>query len=527
MGLSPDEKKIYINADTTAGEADGAMYFPVKYLTGLESTSNITATMYFRGPNNTTSTSVIVLITTGYIKEFYTQFVNEINFGDKAVITLAVRNLSVSTTQGGSDFVYVNAFAGAIVVNDDTSGYEDLQIAENLDVGGTITGDLTGDVTGTASIATTVTVADESTDTTCFPLFSTAATGNLAPKSGSNLTFNSSSGLLTATLLAGDLTGDVTGNADTATLAADATTLATPRAIFGHNFDGSAALTGVIASANLDADTAHLTTTQTFSGHKTFSANTALAGVIMDGNTITGVDDSGEFTDDDAHIMTSAGINDRFAQINADTTGNADTATLAADATTLATPRAIFGHDFDGSAALTGVIASANLDADTAHLSGSQSFTGLKTFSAGIAPSYIKHTISGNSAGDYGPGAEILFGISAETTTAGAIYVLRSGTWVLMDADAADTCRQLAAVAVGTDSSAHGMLIKGCVTLAADYTAGTDGEGTRVFASTTPGEATLTAPTASGDTVRVLGYSLYVSDQKMFFNPDSTHIEIA
>jgi hypothetical protein len=89
---------------------------------------------------------------------------------------------------------------------------------------GTVTSDafagpLTGDVTGTASIATNVTVADESSDTTCFPTFVTAATGNLPPKSGSNLTFNSSSGLLTATLLAGALTGDVTGNADTATLA--------------------------------------------------------------------------------------------------------------------------------------------------------------------------------------------------------------------------------------------------------------------------------------------------------------------
>ena len=72
---------------------------------------------------------------------------------------------------------------------------------------------------GTASIATNVTVADESSDTTCFPTFVTAATGNLPSKSGSNLTFNSSSGLLTATLFAGDLTGDVTGNADTATLA--------------------------------------------------------------------------------------------------------------------------------------------------------------------------------------------------------------------------------------------------------------------------------------------------------------------
>ena len=57
---------------------------------------------------------------------------------------------------------------------------------------------------GTAAIATTVTVADESSDTTCFPLFATAATGNLAPKSGSNLAFNSSNGTLTATAFSGD-----------------------------------------------------------------------------------------------------------------------------------------------------------------------------------------------------------------------------------------------------------------------------------------------------------------------------------
>jgi hypothetical protein len=80
-----------------------------------------------------------------------------------------------------------------------------------------LAGALTGNVTGTASIATSVTVADESSDTTCFPLFATAATGNLPPKSGSNLTFNSNTGLLTATLLAGALTGNVTGTASIAT----------------------------------------------------------------------------------------------------------------------------------------------------------------------------------------------------------------------------------------------------------------------------------------------------------------------
>ena len=64
-------------------------------------------------------------------------------------------------------------------------------------------GALTGNVTGTASIATTITLADESSDTTCFPIFATAATGDLAPKTGSNLSFNSATGALTATSFVG------------------------------------------------------------------------------------------------------------------------------------------------------------------------------------------------------------------------------------------------------------------------------------------------------------------------------------
>ena len=105
------------------------------------------------------------------------------------------------------------------------------------DLEGDVTGDVTGNVSGTAGSATgnaatatalatartiggtsfdgtanivpaTVTIADESSDTTCFPLFVTAATGDLAPKSGSNLAFNSSSGALTATSFAGNLTLD-------------------------------------------------------------------------------------------------------------------------------------------------------------------------------------------------------------------------------------------------------------------------------------------------------------------------------
>jgi len=61
-----------------------------------------------------------------------------------------------------------------------------------------------GDIGGSAGNASTVTIADESSDTTCFPLFATAATGDLGLKSGSNLTFNSATGQLSATSYVGD-----------------------------------------------------------------------------------------------------------------------------------------------------------------------------------------------------------------------------------------------------------------------------------------------------------------------------------
>ena len=47
-------------------------------------------------------------------------------------------------------------------------------------------------------------------------------------------------------------------------------------------------------------------------GGVTFTQNTTMTGIVLDSNTITGVDDSDEFTDDDAHIMTSAAVQDKI-----------------------------------------------------------------------------------------------------------------------------------------------------------------------------------------------------------------------
>ena len=50
-----------------------------------------------------------------------------------------------------------------------------------------------------AGVPTTITVANEATDTTCFPLFATAATGDLGPKTNAGLLWDSSARILTVT----------------------------------------------------------------------------------------------------------------------------------------------------------------------------------------------------------------------------------------------------------------------------------------------------------------------------------------
>jgi len=54
-----------------------------------------------------------------------------------------------------------------------------------------------------ATAGTNITVANEATDTTTFPVFTTAATGSLPPKTNAGLTFNSATSDLSATLIAG------------------------------------------------------------------------------------------------------------------------------------------------------------------------------------------------------------------------------------------------------------------------------------------------------------------------------------
>ena len=79
------------------------------------------------------------------------------------------------------------------------------------------------------------------------------------------------------------------------------------------------------------------------------------------------------------------------------------------------------------------------------------------------------------------------------------------------------------AIALGTDPDVDGMLVRGVVTM--DYDLGD--VGNPIYVSTTASDMTATAPTASGDFVRVVGYCLDDTHGQIWFNPDSAWVEIA
>ena len=116
----------------------------------------------------------------------------------------------------------------------------------------------------------------------------------------------SASGTIIGSNLSGTNTGDITltGTPDYITIS--------NQVITRNQIDLANDVTGVLPSANLDADTAHLTTDQTFSGKKTFSASiTASANISASGDLIiNNITASGDIVlDEDQRIFFEADKN--------------------------------------------------------------------------------------------------------------------------------------------------------------------------------------------------------------------------
>jgi hypothetical protein len=110
---------------------------------------------------------------------------------------------------------------------------------------------------------------------------------------------------------------------------------------------------------------------------------------------------------------------------------------------------------------------------------------------------------------------------NSQTVLAGKIYGLSSGSpaWVLSDADS-DITTKLLAIPKNTQAS-QGMLLNGIVR---DSSHGFT-IGAPLYVSNTSGVFTNTAPTGTGDYVRVVGYA--IDANHIYFNPDNTWVQLA
>lgn len=214
---------------------------------------------------------------------------------------------------------------------------------------------------GTAAIVPqTIQVADAAGDTTTFPMLAGAATGNLQPLTDAGLAYNATTNVLTvggfSGPLTGNVTGDVTGNltgnvtgnasgtsGSTTGNAATATALATARAIYGNNFDGTAALTQIIAS--------------TFGG--TGNGFAKFSGPSTSEKTFTLPNSS------ETLLYAGGALGTPASGVGTNLTGTAASLTAGA-ATVLANARTIGGVSFNGSANIVPqTIESANEATDT------------------------------------------------------------------------------------------------------------------------------------------------------------------
>ena len=229
------------------------------------------------------------------------------------VDNLNINTNTISSTSGAVNIVPVS---GSAILLDGTISIDAGVVTGATSITSTaFVGDITGAVTGTASLATSITAtANNSTDETVYPTFVDGATGTQGIETDTGLTYNPSSGILTGTRWTGAVTGEVTGNAATATA------LATARNIGGTSFDGT---------ANIAVALATLATTVTITDNESTNEDNALiftAGGDVDGGSL-GLESDGTLTyNPSTGKVTATGFIGTL-------TGTASTATVATTVT--------------------------------------------------------------------------------------------------------------------------------------------------------------------------------------------------
>ena len=115
---------------------------------------------------------------------------------------------------------------------------------------------------------------------------------------------------------------------------------------------------------------------------------------------------------------------------------------------------------------------------------------------------------------DWNSNGIMLVGQTVGGSDGDLVYLSSANTWSQADADAESTCSGMLGIRISsTTVLTHGV-----------YTTSGLTAGSKYYASTTAGGMTTTAPSATGDIVRIVGYAL--STTEFFFDPDKSYVEI-
>ncbi len=341
-----------------------------------------------------------------------------------------------------------------------------------------------GDLVVSAGTPTAITVANEATDATCFIGFFTAATGDLAPKTNTGLTYNSSTNALGATTF----TGALVGNASTATALANA------RTIGGVSFDGTGNITVATATGGFTISGGNLALT---TNSITMTGSIGATGARVTKGWFTDIESTNMPTVGGVAILTSLTA-PQFTTIEL---GHASQNTLSASGGVLS---------IEGVAVLTTTTGLA--------LTGG-TMTGNITLGENAS---IALDPAGSADGKY-TGITVT-AVAGYTQAFGDLVYLAvaDSRWELADADAVSTSGTVMlamVVSAGTDGTACTLLLQGIIRADAKFPALT--VGAPVYVGETAGAIQVAIPTGADNVIRVVGFALTADE--IYFNPSVDH----
>lgn len=311
---------------------------------------------------------------------------------------LTVNTGTLTLTANAANTSVLTIGAGAVSVSGANTGDQTITLT------GAVTGSGTGSFATTIATPGTLTVASTNSTATAH---THAVTSSSAPGAAASILATDSSGIIGSTgtrIVKGWFVDLTVTNAIAASITGSAPTLTTPRAIYGNNFDGSAALAQVIASTYGGTGNGFTKFSGAASTEKTYALPNASSTILTDNAAVTILQGgTGQTTANaalNAFLPTQTGNNGKYLT----TDGSNSSWGSPAGSGTVTSVSVVSANGFAGSVAtststpaitistsITGVlkgngtaISAATAGTDYAGLGNTQTFSARQTMSGGL-----------------------------------------------------------------------------------------------------------------------------------------------